>query len=230
MGRATNISAYQADKGKISIHALRGEGDVNGIQGAQAYQIFQSTPSVGRATRCEQINAEGVGYFNPRPPWGGRPYRNARTQADYYISIHALRGEGDKLQYNGSDVGLKFQSTPSVGRATNHGSCGQREQDISIHALRGEGDDSFSNVELQLCISIHALRGEGDSAHDARTRDWHNFNPRPPWGGRLTLTTFTESMSTFQSTPSVGRATSTESKARRRIKYFNPRPPWGGRR
>ena len=101
----------------ISIHALRGEGDVIGMG-------------------C----ANGV-----------------------YISIHALRGEGD---YNSP---LK---------------CGLAK--ISIHALRGEGDRSKNaENENQRSISIHALRGEGDRRHRRLFCVAFNFNPRPPWGGRL---------------------------------------------
>ena len=39
--------------------------------------------------------------------------------SDYYISIHALRGEGDVLSALGAFSPLSFQSTPSVGRATS---------------------------------------------------------------------------------------------------------------
>ena len=58
--------------------------------------------------------------------------------------------------------------------------------EISIHALRGEGD-YFPYIEegARGRISIHALRGEGDNSGTAR----QGFQP-------------------FQSTPSVGRATS----------------------
>ena len=58
------------------------------------------------------------GYFNPRPPWGGR--QNGKRSCCCYamISIHALRGEGD-AQLELVIFGLTaFQSTPSVGRAT----------------------------------------------------------------------------------------------------------------
>ena len=34
---------------------------------------------------------------------------------------------------------------------------------------------------------------------------------------------------TFQSTPSVGRATGLYEHKQHRNRYFNPRPPWGGR-
>ena len=104
--------------------------------------------------------------------------------ADSAISIHALRGEGDKqklrtvtdtFQFQSTpSVGRAtiidsfficleiFQSTPSVGRATALRKLSRRKQIISIHALRGEGDTTSglkSNFER---ISIHALRGEGD--------------------------------------------------------------------
>ena len=34
-------------------------------------------------------------------------------------------------------------------------------------------------------ISIHALRGEGDADNATTGTRTENFNPRPPWGGRL---------------------------------------------
>ena len=57
-----------------------------------------------------------------------------------YISIHALREEGDLGQGGG-----------------------QRIRVISIHALREEGDVLIDHFEPSLKISIHALREEGDS-------------------------------------------------------------------
>ena len=55
--------------------------------------------------------------FNPRPPWGGRlVLDNEDLQLDF-ISIHALRGEGD---FNQARLMTLMR--------------------ISIHALRGEGD------------------------------------------------------------------------------------------
>ena len=58
----------------------------------------------------------------------------------------------------------RFQSTPSVGRATiKSGVDDIKHKQISIHALRGEGDLSISIKRFSgVTISIHALRGEGD--------------------------------------------------------------------
>ena len=78
------------------------------------------------------------------------------------ISIHALRGEGDDgYPKEISDI-LKFQSTPSVGRATRSLKGIVLTSNISIHALRGEGDGCGDIQFLLVPISIHALRGEGD--------------------------------------------------------------------
>ena len=80
----------------ISIHALRGEGDAIAPVAAAATLVFQSTPSVGRATfggsgttvvACISIHAlRGEGDF----------FENVARNGTI-ISIHALRGEGDDL-------------------------------------------------------------------------------------------------------------------------------------
>ena len=79
-----------------------------------------------------------------------------------FISIHALRGEGDVIDSVAKTIRMEFQSTPSVGRAT-------------LFRLK---------ITLSISISIHALRGEGDQSKAQRKRPNQNFNPRPPWGGR----------------------------------------------
>ena len=101
----------------ISIHALRGEGDDRPAISLPLSTRFQSTPSVGRATINMPSFAERLN-----------------------ISIHALRGEGDEVYYKHKSATGKFQSTPSVGRATRQLLGGRKRHAISIHALRGEGD------------------------------------------------------------------------------------------
>ena len=72
VGRATRAGKGAPCQSEISIHALRGEGDVTIFSKHIKSKSFQSTPSVGRATN--NTNKELI-------------YRS--------ISIHALRGEGD---------------------------------------------------------------------------------------------------------------------------------------
>ena len=57
--------------------------------------IFLSTPSARRATVPRLSSAYTFSYFYPRPPRGGRQDVRSEMVADYEISIHALREEGD---------------------------------------------------------------------------------------------------------------------------------------
>ena len=171
-------------KHKISIHALREEGDSTWCslhwpvgnfyprppRGGRLTQDkiatltaeFLSTPSARRATWTGQNPAETIFYFYPRPPRGGRRKR------EIFFRNEAL-----------------FLSTPSARRATHRDVSADRYHPISIHALREEGDKikAFSKILYSLFlstpsarrathrrrfprgvvgISIHALHEEGD--------------------------------------------------------------------
>ena len=78
---------------------------------------------------------------------------------------------------------------------------------ISIHALRVEGDVRGGRTRQGGLISIHALRVEGDILLPSNPSSLYDFNPRPPCGGRPTKSIWAPSVSEFQSTPSVWRAT-----------------------
>ena len=102
--------------------------------------IFLSTPSGWRATT-----------------------RRPQIKHSYTISIHALRVEGDSMDFPAKYIALM----------------------ISIHALRVEGDNFTCISTFQdKKISIHALRVEGDVAESIAMRYPKNFYPRPPGGGR----------------------------------------------
>ena len=125
-------------------------------------------------------------YFNPRPPWGGRQRAMAETFKKETISIHALRGEGDGVGTATESFTTAFQSTPSVGRATQGGFFAflVRNRFQSTPSV-GRATALLTSPYKEVGISIHALRGEGDKG-------------------------FFEDLSNtikFQSTPSVGRAT-----------------------
>ena len=116
--RATSKIPAVCMSEKISIHALREEGDC-----------------------LSRRRLQGPWNFNPRPPRGGRPGRPTNLITRQQISIHALREEGDTgahrtssgpegisihaLREEGDGSGSKedlkaeeFQSTPSARRAT----------------------------------------------------------------------------------------------------------------
>ena len=62
--------------------------------------------------------SQTLGYFYPRPPRGGRPAALRPVTPERWISIHALREEGDRLMDYCFYELKKFLSTPSARRAT----------------------------------------------------------------------------------------------------------------
>ena len=76
-------------------------------------------------------------------------------------------------------------------------------EEISIHALHEESDRNISNIQCYYNISIHALHEESDIAHDAKS-------------GTLSI---------FQSTLSMRRATSIAVCNGSSACNFNPRSP-----
>ena len=103
------------------------------------FPTFQSTPSVGRATRYTAEPPEAF-LFQSTPSVGRATIDSSIDDLENVISIHALRGEGD-----GSYADAVVEKSK-----------------ISIHALRGEGDYGVLYYFSCNGISIHALRGEGD--------------------------------------------------------------------
>ena len=123
------------------------------------------------------------------------------------ISIHALREEGDALDYAAKIKHAQFLSTPSARRATGLGDKWFQDHQISIHALREEGDHSpASSAPMALY-----------------------FYPRPPRGGRPTRPSVVEMSRVFLSTPSARRATCVKGEKCNGTDHFYPRPPRGGR-
>ena len=100
------------------------------------------------------------------------------------ISIHALREEGDDLQYAPAGTYTHFYPRPPRGGRPNAYLVLLYWDSISIHALREEGDCKPVTAPPEQIISIHALREEGDSAPRPQCRGSCYFYPRPPRGGR----------------------------------------------
>ena len=226
--RATAAGCCKRSAMRISIHALREEGD--SASWTQTWKL------------CN---------FNPRPPRGGRPAKRNVEHGKHHISIHALREEGDlviqpfgqtledfnprpprggRLNCTGhSMTPALFQSTPSARRATFSLSSNGTVNLFQSTPSARRATQPTSQSKLFHMISIHALREEGDSK-----------SPEKKAISR-----------TFQSTPSARRATRPETalQAGRPISIhalreegdrtgrrqsalqsdFNPRPPRGGR-
>ena len=115
-GEGDNQKQRRAAHLTISIHALRGEGDVILACGVYRSIHFNPRPPWGGRLGLDPL-CNHPEYFNPRPPWGGRPiidsfficlkifqstpsvgratFNLLVDCSKSYISIHALRGEGD---------------------------------------------------------------------------------------------------------------------------------------
>ena len=146
---------------KISIHALREEGDLR--------------PSVS--------SLSGLNFY-PRPPRGGRPPAagNKHAAAKFLstpsarratllrlsfadcgtISIHALREEGDLVSCCTRRGVMSFLSTPSARRATRS-------------SPRPSKASRFLSTPSARRATVAAVRGRAEAA---------DFYPRPPRGGR----------------------------------------------
>ena len=147
-----------------------------------------------------------------------------------YISIHALREEGDFIFIRSGMALLLFLSTPSARRATQCQRFGPPGQsDFYPRPPRGgrpnvqpfrRGQHRFLSTPSarratamarrrmrQTTISIHALREEGDPARPTPRPSMTNFYPRPPRGGRRNLVRVLIAHAVFLSTPSARRAT-----------------------
>ena len=147
---------------RISIHAAREGGDVNGTAARVFSKLFQSTPPVKAATAAALFSTQ-----------------------DRQISIHAAREGGDRKKSNNT-----ANNSISIHAAREGGDSNQRHRDfrqaISIHAAREGGDMFVPLFRLQthgafqstppvkaatylpflkyfiIKISIHAAREGGD--------------------------------------------------------------------
>ena len=205
--RATGQCLSAAHLKKISIHALREEGDQRRPGHPADLQEFLSTPSARRATHppdpvhrgqpisIHALREEGdhrleqkqnrVKNFYPRPPRGGRHRQRGQGQEEHRISIHALREEGDLEALSPVLEVIGFLSTPSARRAT---------------------EKALNKADLQKFLSTPSARRATLHSRQFRPREEH-FYPRPPRGGRLRIVQCVLCAVLFLSTPSARRAT-----------------------
>ena len=206
--RATGLHQRHHPEHRISIHALREEGDLVNISLRLCEGQFLSTPSARRATPRATFGAMKLPNFYPRPPRGGRHKLVEQRPRRHYISIHALREEGDDRSSFTSPPRRRFLSTPSARRAT----CQQG---------RGGGDFLFLSTPSARRATRYAKVKEFSSSEFLSTPSarratgypaqalWpcRDFYPRPPRGGRPTSQKMEKAAMEFLSTPSARRAT-----------------------
>ena len=137
----------------------------------------------------------------------GDAWQNATHGSVKAISIHALREEGDTLQKRCTKWTVKFLSTPSARRATPFlYFLPVRTSFLSTPSAR-RATENRRRYLATMKISIHALREEGDKEKVWEGKPHEYFYPRPPRGGRRQEMHRWQCSKTFLSTPSARRAT-----------------------
>ena len=227
--RATRRGRKQPQRGAISIHALREEGDgARRIRRGRLHHfyprpprggrlervtlqlisaIFLSTPSARRATRKARATSTPLFNFYPRPPRGGRlTFDTVELENFVFLSTPSARRATYQtaILYGSS----KFLSTPSARRATLNLSeyVDESWQFLSTPSARRATASRLRPVRNGQ-ISIHALREEGDARKRSPRWTLSYFYPRPPRGGRLYIEAEKAGTEAFLSTPSARRAT-----------------------
>ena len=116
-GRLSGLHALVRSS-RISIHALREEGDGQSHMLRLLRKGFLSTPSARRATRADLPAEVQHADFYPRPPRGGRPRPRwkKRRRAGFLSTPSARRATTHR--HHLSKLMQKFLSTPSARRAT----------------------------------------------------------------------------------------------------------------
>ena len=79
----------------ISIHSLRGEGDLSNKKGAEALTAISIHSLRGEGDLMVGITDGAKRGFQSTPSVGRETVRHAETPLTEKISIHSLRGEGD---------------------------------------------------------------------------------------------------------------------------------------
>ena len=102
--RATETIFTARSTPRISIHALREEGDQGDQLADPVVQDFYPRPPRGGRPLVAQRLILTLMYFYPRPPRGGRHAEFTDVTDKDKISIHALREEGDSKNRDKSSI------------------------------------------------------------------------------------------------------------------------------
>ena len=124
----------------ISIHALREEGDASCRCSRLVNERFLSTPSARRATAFVFQAGVFVHISIHALREEGDVPSQCLSQMLFSISIHALREEGDYVSYAITSVYWNFYPRPPRGGRQGPDPSSGGQMTISIHALREEGD------------------------------------------------------------------------------------------
>ena len=227
--RATHTSFYPAQSRKISIHALREEGDPakNRLPG-RPLDFYPRPPRGGRHARIPR--GGHTQNFYPRPPRGGRLVPEFQRGYMWDISIHALREEGDRYPLSMMTIERYFYPRPPRGGRLVPALTGtSAKQFLSTPSARRATACSCAGCRRHPYFYPRPPRGGRRVSEDEFLPLVDDFYPRPPRGGRQhRRPSFPPAFNFYPRPPRGGRQV--ENRARQRDRDFYPRPPRGGRR
>ena len=121
--------------------------------------VFLSTPSARRATATAKRKHHDETHFYPRPPRGGRPNPERRGYPTIYISIHALREEGDsQWASTSSKTGDFYPRPPRGGRRQRRHERGHQAVFLSTPSARRATRMLLNSALTSLFLSTPSAR------------------------------------------------------------------------
>ena len=196
----------------------------------QSSFLFQSTLPLRGATCTAVPHRTAGGYFNPRSPYGERqrsrytgcvrrgfqstlPLRGATSNSVIFRcpcqfqSTLPLRG-ATLTNQSSSSIEAYFNPRSPYGERRGHRAWAHSAPHISIHAPLTGSDRRLGQTQYALTRfqSTLPLRGATIVARLCRCRDLY-FNPRSPYGERLSFLQPLPSSGLFQSTLPLRGAT-----------------------
>ena len=199
------------------------------IPTAKTQRTFLSTPSARRATRNAKATWLCDAAFLSTPSARRATLLHYSPGHRRFISIHALREEGDPEWSQTFHPQFDFYPRPPRGgRLTAPFQQADAELFLSTPSARRATAAARRNL-VALGISIHALREEGDGRACCFQPASSYFYPRPPRGGRRLHIAgdpvgMVISIHALREEGDRGRQS-----CRPGGGYFYPRPPRGGR-
>ena len=191
---------------RISIHALREEGDSRQRSPSPSSSSFLSTPSARRATGIFPPAHSLSGNFYPRPPRGGRRAVASSTPPPTNFYPRPPRG-GRRSSRAMRPPPSKFLSTPSARRATHRQKVrAPCKQFLSTPSARRATINHPPGNGQPRNFYPRPPRGGRPGSSPVRLRQSY-FYPRPPRGGRRKSAPHGSLPTRFLSTPSARRAT-----------------------
>ena len=148
----------------ISIHALREEGDLALVRDRWQTEVqFLSTPSARRATYHKGIDIGAPLDFYPRPPRGGRqPQALPDHKMDRFLSTPSARRATGDMYHTMQSACYFYPRPPRGGRLITHRCTHTTTLNFYPRPPRGGRPQRLRRAPQLRRISIHALREEGD--------------------------------------------------------------------